>query len=195
MRKLCVFCGSSSGSNPAYADAAVVLGNALVDNNIELIYGGGRLGLMGTVADTVIERGGRATGVIPAYLVGKEVGHTGLTELIVVESMHARKAKMAELSDGFIAMPGGFGTFEEFIEILTWSMLGFHSKPCALLNVEGYYDRLLDMFAHATAEGFLYERHRSMVLVESDPIALVHRMMRYEHTTAPKFTDTEAKLT
>jgi uncharacterized protein (TIGR00730 family) len=189
IQSLCVFCGSASGSNPVYADAAIVFGNALADARIELVYGGGRLGLMGTIADTVLARGGRVTGVIPDFLVGKEVAHTGLTELIVVESMHKRKAKMAELADGFVAMPGGFGTFEEFIEVLTWSMLGFHSKPCALLNVNGYYDLMLKMFAHSVSEGFLYQRHSDMVVVESDPLNLVERLQKYKHTVAPKFTD------
>lgn len=193
--RLCVFCGSSSGFNAVYADAAVVLGHALADNGVELVYGGGRLGLMGTIADTMVERGGRVTGVIPAYLVGKEVAHLGLSDLIVVESMHQRKAKMAELSDGFIAMPGGFGTFEEFIEILTWSMLGFHSKPCALLNVNGFYDKMLDMFAHSVLEGFLATRHCEMIIVDRDPVSLVSRMLTYEHTVAPKFTEDEARLT
>lgn len=189
IKRLVVFCGSSPGTNPAYVDAAIVFGNALADNGIELVYGGGRLGLMGAIADTVLERGGRVVGVIPDFLVGKEVAHTGLSQLIVVESMHKRKAKMAELADGFVAMPGGFGTFEEFIEVLTWSMLGFHTKPCALLNVNGYFDLMLRFFDQSVSEGFVYPRHRDMVLVESDPITMVQRLQRYEHTTAPKFTD------
>lgn len=189
IKRLCVFCGSSSGSNPVYNDAAIIFGNALADNAIELVYGGGRLGLMGAIADTMLERGGKVIGVIPDFLVGKEVAHTGLSQLIVVESMHRRKAKMADLADGFVAMPGGFGTFEEFVEVLTWSMLGFHAKPCALLNVNGFYDRMLAMFDHAVGEGFVPSRHRDMVLVESDPITMVARLQTYQHTTPPKFSD------
>jgi uncharacterized protein (TIGR00730 family) len=195
LRSLCVFCGSSSGSNPVYTDAAIAFGTAMADTGVELVYGGGRVGLMGTIADTVIARGGKATGIIPKFLVDREVAHTGLTDLIIVKSMHERKALMAEMSDGFVAMPGGFGTFEEFIEIGTWSLLGFHAKPCALLNVAGYYDKLLDMFANACTEGFLAERHMDMVLVDPDPNSLLSRLLAYEHTTAPKFSDEEAQLT
>lgn len=193
--KLCVFCGSSGGQNPVYVETAKRLGEVFVENDIELVYGGGKLGLMGAIANAVIAAGGRVTGVIPTYLVEREVAHRGITNLIEVESMHQRKAKMAELADGFIAMPGGFGTFEEFIEIITWSMLGFHGKPCAILNTEGYYAHLLNMFQHATTEGFLHRRHRDMVLVESTPEALVQRILSYEHTTTPKFSEEDRKKT
>ena len=137
-RRICVFCGSNSGTNPAYRDAAVAMGRLLASRGIELVYGGGNIGLMGVLADTVLEAHGRVIGVIPESLMAKEVGHGGLTELRIVQSMHERKALMADLSDGFIAMPGGFGTFEEFCEVVTWSQLGIHAKPCGLLNVRGY---------------------------------------------------------
>lgn len=189
VQRLCIFCGSSPGFNNVYQQQARELGKELVAANIILVYGGGRAGLMGAVADSVLDNGGTAIGVIPTFLVEKEVAHTSLTELIVVESMHQRKAKMAELADGFIMLPGGFGTFEEFIEILTWSMLGFHSKPCGVLNVAGYYDKLLDMFNHASVEGFLHDRHRMMIIIENEAKALVSHMVQYEHQTAPKFLD------
>lgn len=196
VQTLCIFCGSSPGFNGVYAQQAKLLGKEMAAAGISLIYGGGRAGLMGAIADSVLASGGTAIGVIPTFLVEKEVAHTSLSELVVVESMHQRKAKMSELADGFIMMPGGFGTFEEFIEILTWSMLGFHSKPCGVLNVNGYYDRMLDMFAHASVEGFLHDRHRTMIIVESDPKALIKRMAEYKHATAPKFSEENAeKLT
>ena len=181
MRQICVFCGSSKGrsNNAIYVDAAQQMGLALVRRSIGLVYGGGNIGLMGSLADTVLEAGGRVTGVIPQALLDLEVGHAGLTELHVVESMHERKAMMAELSDGFVAMPGGYGTLDEFCEVVTWAQLGIHRKPCALLNVEGYYDHLLALFDHATAEGFVDPIHRSLVLEDSDPERLLDRMDRY----------------
>lgn len=194
-RRVCVFCGSSTGKNQQFVESAKAFGQALVDNGLELVYGGGRVGMMGTIADAVLSAGGSVIGIIPQFLMDKEVGHSGLTELIVVDSMHTRKARMAELSDAFVALPGGVGTFEEFIEVITWSLLGLHSKPCAILNTNGYYDLMLRFFDHSTAEGFLAERHRNMILVESDPFALASRLMSYKHTTLPKFGDEEARLT
>lgn len=179
MKTLCVFCGSSAGSRPVYADAARQMGEALVARGITLVFGGGRVGLMGEIARTVLEGGGRAVGVIPKALMRKEIAYEDLTELHVVDSMHERKALMAERSDGFIAMPGGFGTFEEFCEVLTWSQLGFHHKPVALLNVDGYFDWLLALFEHAVQEGFVRAQHRSLVVAESDPVSLLDHLATY----------------
>ena len=163
------------------------MGRLLVERDIELVYGGGNIGLMGVLADAVLERHGRVVGVIPDSLMAKEVGHAGLTELRIVQSMHERKALMADLSDGFIAMPGGFGTFEEFCEMVTWSQLGIHAKPCGLLNVEGYYDPLLELFDHAVREGFLREENRRLVLEDRDPTRLLEKMQQFHVTTAGKW--------
>ncbi|MGB8435047.1 MAG: TIGR00730 family Rossman fold protein [Burkholderiales bacterium] len=180
IKTLCVFCGSSPGSRPVYADAARRMGEALVARDITLVFGGGRVGLMGEIARTVLASGGRVVGVIPEALLRKEIVYEDLTELHVVDSMHERKALMAERSDGFVAMPGGFGTFEEFCEVLTWSQLGFHHKPVALLNVAGYFDGLLALIEHAVAEGFVRAQHRSLVLAESEPIMLLDRFAAYQ---------------
>lgn len=178
-RRICVFCGSLSGKNPAYAAAAVDVGRLLSERGIELVYGGGNIGLMGVLADTVLQGGGRVIGVIPESLMAKEVGHEGLTDLRIVKSMHERKALMADLSDGFIAMPGGFGTFEEFCEVVTWSQLGIHAKPCGLLNVAGYYDSLLGLFDRAVREGFLRAENRRLVLSDSSPEQLLDKMTHF----------------
>src|SRR6266478_63764 len=164
MKRICVFCGSSAGRNPVYLDTARAMGKALVRRGIDLVYGGGRVGLMGAIADTVLSDGGEVIGCIPQPMVAREVAHHGVTELRVVHSMHERKALMAELSDAFIALPGGYGTIEEFCEVLTWTQLGLQRKPCGLLNVEGYYDHLLALFDHALAEQFLKPVHRRMVV-------------------------------
>ena len=177
--RICVFCGSNSGTGPVYGNAAVVLGELLAARGIELVYGGGNIGLMGVLADAVLESDGRVIGVIRESLMAREVGHVGLTELRVVKSMHERKALMADLSDGFIAMPGGFGTLEEFCEIVTWSQLGIHAKPCGLLNVEGYYDPLLELFDQAVREGFLRKENRQLVLEENDPLRLLEKMAQF----------------
>jgi uncharacterized protein (TIGR00730 family) len=169
IQRLCVFCGSSSGARPIYAAAATQLGQELVRSKIALVFGGGRVGLMGILADSVLAAGGQAIGVMPRALVEKEIAHTSLTELHVVESMHQRKALMADLADAFLLLPGGFGSWEEFCEVLTWLQLGIHRKPCAILNVAGYYDGLLSLADHALAEGFLRPTHREMVIVEKDP--------------------------
>ncbi len=176
MKRLCVFCGSSAGTRPAYADAARAMGRLLAERGIGLVFGGGKVGLMGVVADAVMAAGGQATGVIPEALMAREVGHRGLTELHVVGSMHERKALMADLADGFIALPGGFGTYEEFCEVLTWSQLGIHPKPCGLLNVQGFYDPLLALFDHAVREEFVRPAHRSLVISETEPARLLDRM-------------------
>jgi uncharacterized protein (TIGR00730 family) len=162
VKRVCVFCGSSVGVRPAYASAARAMAEELIKRRLGLVYGGGGIGLMGVLADAMLEQGGEVIGVIPRPLASKELAHTGLTEMRVVESMHERKALMASLADGFIAMPGGLGTFEETLEILTWSQLGIHRKPIGLLNVEGYYDGLLSMIAHALDEGFVPREYRAL---------------------------------
>jgi uncharacterized protein (TIGR00730 family) len=183
MKRLCVYCGSNSGGRPVYAEAARDLANVLVRHDIELVYGGADKGIMGIIADAVLEQGGKVHGVIPKMLCDKELAHHGLTELHIVSSMHQRKTMMAALSDGFIAMPGGYGTLEEIIEMVTWGQLQFHDKPCGLLNVDGYFDHLLKFLDHATAEGFLREENRQMLLCANTAVALVQQ---FEEYTAPK---------
>jgi hypothetical protein len=179
MKRVCVFCGSSAGIRPVYREAAQAMGNALARRGIELVFGGGRVGLMGVLADAVLAAGGRAIGVIPDALVARELAHRGLTELRVVGSMHERKALMAELSDAFLALPGGFGTLEEYCEALTWAQLGLHAKPCGLLNVAGFYDALLELFDHAVSEQFVPGPHRLLVLVDEDPQRLLDLLADY----------------
>jgi len=176
VQRLCVFCGSSSGVRPLYAEAAAQLGRDLARSKIALVFGGGRVGLMGILADSVLTAGGQAIGVMPRALVEKEIAHTSLTELHVVESMHQRKALMADLADAFLLLPGGFGSWEEFFEVVTWLQLGIHSKPCAVLNVAGYYDMLLSLTSHALKEGFLRSAHREMLIVEEEPVRLLGRL-------------------
>ncbi len=185
--RVCVFCGSNSGTNPAYRAAAVAVGQLLAARGVEIVYGAGNIGLMGILADAALAAGGKVTGVIPESLMAKEVGHQGLTELRIVKSMHERKTIMSDLSDGFIAMPGGFGTFEEFCEMVTWSQLGIHAKPCGLLNVEGYYDPLLELFDHAVREGFLREENRALVLEDRDPERLLAKMADFMPIPADKW--------
>ena len=187
MNRLCVYCGSSSGADEVFAEAAIELGTLLASANIGLVYGGATKGLMGAIADTVLEAGGRVTGVIPAALRDKEIAHQGLTELHVVDSMHERKSLMAVLSDGFVAMPGGFGTVEELIEVLTWGQLQFHSKPCGLLNVNGYFDHLLRFFDNARDSGFLKSIHRDMLLVADSPAGLLGKFEHYAPPLAQKW--------
>jgi uncharacterized protein (TIGR00730 family) len=189
MKSICVYCGSSPGRQEAYANAARDLAKSLVDRNLRLVYGGADVGIMGIVADTVLHLGGEAVGVIPDALVKKEVAHKNLTELHVTRSMHERKTMMAELSDGFIALPGGVGTLEEIFEIWTWAQLGFHGKPCGLLNIAGYYDSLITFLDHTVAEQFVREPHRSMLLVEQDPEALLDRFAGYEPPTVQKWVE------
>ncbi|MBA4317775.1 MAG: TIGR00730 family Rossman fold protein [Flavobacterium sp.] len=186
MKKLCVFCGSGFGSRIEYAQAAKNLGIALVKRNIGLVYGGGRVGLMGEIASTVNKSNGNVIGIIPKELFNKEVAYTELTDLRVVDTMHERKALMAELSDGFIAMPGGLGTIEEFFEVLTWTQLGFHSKPCGLLNISGYYDQLLKFLDHSVSEKFIEHEHRSMILIDDDPESLLDKLINFEPPKANK---------
>ena len=177
IKRICVFCGSSSGSRPAYAAATTSLARHLAGAGIAIVYGGSNIGLMGLLADAALSAGGEVIGVIPRALQSKEIAHTGLSELRVVQSMHERKALMAELSDAFIALPGGFGTFDELCEILTWTQLGLQRGPCGILNVEGYYDHLLKMFDHAEAERFVKREHRRMVISDTRPESLVSRLL------------------
>jgi uncharacterized protein (TIGR00730 family) len=180
INSLCIYCGSSPGRLDAYASAAFSLAEALVSRNIRLVYGGASIGLMGRVADHVLKLGGQAIGVIPKALAHKEVAHYHLTELHVTQSMHERKMLMAELSDGFIALPGGIGTLEELFEIWTWAQLGFHHKPCGLLNVAGYYDSLIRFLDHVLAEQFVKEHHHAMLMVETNAAALLDRYANYQ---------------
>jgi uncharacterized protein (TIGR00730 family) len=192
VRRVCVFSGSSPGARPAYAEAAEELARVLVENRIGLVYGGASVGLMGRLADAVLAGGGEAIGVIPGALVDREIAHPGLTELRVVGSMHERKALMAELSEAFVALPGGLGTLEELFEIYTWAQLGLHDKPCGLLNVEGYYDHLAAFLAHAVEERFLREQHRAMLIVDHDARSLLERLRRFERgAVAPKWIGRE----
>lgn len=176
MNRVCVFCGSASGLRPVHAEQARLLGGLLVARGLELVFGAGHIGLMGVLADAVLAAGGRAVGVIPQSLVDRELAHGKLSELHVVETMHQRKALMADLSDGFVALPGGYGTLDELFEILTWGQLGIHKKPVGLLNCAGFFDPLLGWVDHALAEGFIKPKHRTLLLVESEPAALLDRM-------------------
>ncbi|CAB0151337.1 LOG family protein YvdD [Pseudidiomarina piscicola] len=184
---LCVYCGSSPGFSPVYQDATLQLADLLVAEGITLVFGGSSVGLMGILADRVLEQGGKVIGVIPQALVDKELAHQGLTELHVVASMHARKAKMAELADGFIALPGGMGTLEELFEMLTWAQLGFHQKSCAVLNVDGYYESLLSFLEGATSQGFIRDEHRHLLLSHDQPAQLLELMRAYQAPQQPKW--------
>jgi uncharacterized protein (TIGR00730 family) len=179
LERICVFCGSNPGARPAYARAAVRVGSLLAGRGVTLVYGGGRVGLMGVLADAALAAGGRVIGVIPRALDDRELGHAGLTELRVVSSMHERKALMTELADGFLALPGGIGTMEEWFETWTWGQLGLHAKPLGLLDVDGYFDPLHAFLDRMVAEGFLAPAHRSMALVEEEPEVLLDRMAAY----------------
>ncbi len=180
INSICVYCGSSPGRIEAYGSAGCALAKSLVSRNIRLVYGGAGIGIMGMVADQVLKLGGQAIGVIPKALAHKEVAHKNLTELHVTQSMHERKMLMAELSDGFIALPGGIGTLEELFEIWTWAQLGFHNKPCGLLNVEGYYDSLIGFLDHVFAEQFVKKDHHAMLIVETNPDALLDHYINYQ---------------
>ena len=192
MRRVCVYAGSNPGNDLIYAQAARELADLLAERGIGLVYGGGRVGLMGVLADTALAAGGEVIGVMPQALVDREIAHEGLTELRVVASMHERKALMAELSDAFVAVPGGIGTLEELIEIYTWSQLGIHAKPCGVLNVDGYYDHLAAFLDHAVAAGFLKAEHRAVLSVASEPGELLERLAAYVPRTVAKWTELEA---
>ncbi|HSN13210.1 MAG TPA: TIGR00730 family Rossman fold protein [Anaeromyxobacteraceae bacterium] len=189
MKRICVFCGSSPGANPVYAEAAKRLGATLARRGIELVYGGGTIGLMGTVANAALEAGGRVIGVIPKALQLRELAHVNLSSLHVTGSMHERKAKMAELSHGFVALPGGLGTLEEFAEIVTWAQLGIHARPCGLLDVNGYYRPLVAFLDHAVEEGFVSPLHRQLILIDKDPDALLDRFAAWKAPEVEKWVD------
>ena len=186
LSRICVFCGTNPGSRPAYGVAARELGRALAQADIELVYGGASVGIMGELADSVQEHGGHVTGIIPQQLMEKEAAHTGIRNLIVVASMHQRKSQMADMSDGFIALPGGIGTLEGFLEVLTWGQLGIHAKPAGILNVEGYFDDLTGFLDHAVQEGFLTDTHRHAIVVESEPDRLLERMRAFTPAESEK---------
>jgi uncharacterized protein (TIGR00730 family) len=184
-----VFCGSSAGTRAEYAEAARAVGGLLAERGIGLVYGGGRVGLMGIAADAVLAAGGEVIGVIPEAMMAREVGHTGLTTLHVVPTMHERKALMYDLSDGFLALPGGYGTLDELCETLTWSQLGLHAKPCGLLNVDGYFDALIAFFDHATREGFVRPAHRGLAAADADARVLLERMSAMRIPAQEKWMD------
>ncbi|MEK4759849.1 TIGR00730 family Rossman fold protein [Viridibacillus sp. FSL E2-0187] len=187
MKTLAVFCGSSNGASDIYVEVAKKLGKELAKRDITLVYGGASVGVMGAVADAVLEAGGKVIGVMPSFLEKREISHKNLTELIVVDSMHDRKEKMAELADGFMALPGGPGTLEEFFEIFTWSQLGLHQKPCGLLNINHYYDPLIALFNHMSDEQFLHEKYRTMALVDIEPSGLLDQFNSYEAPTVKSY--------
>jgi uncharacterized protein (TIGR00730 family) len=195
LKRVCVFCGSSSGVRAEYTEAAISLGHELVKQNIVLVYGAGNVGLMGTIADTVLSEGGKVIGVIPEFLVKKEVAHKNLSELHIVESMHERKALMSELSDGFIALPGGIGTFEELFEVLTWQQLGVQAKPCGLLNTSEYFEHLLNLLDHAVNEKFLKPFHRDMLLAADDAKQILEKLRHYEPLLTDKWIDKKHQST
>ncbi len=187
LKRICVYCGSSSGNKIYYEEEARYLGRLLVERGIELVYGGARVGIMGAIADEVLNEGGKVTGVIPQNLVRREVAHNGLMDLRIVDSMHERKALMSELSDGFIALPGGLGTLEELFEILTWSQLGLHSKPTGLLNIGGYYDRLIGFLDYAVGESFLKPVNRSLLLIKDKAEDLIDTFEHYQSPVLEKW--------
>ncbi len=191
MKRICVFCGSSAGARKTYCEAAQQLGRVLAEKGIGLVYGGGHLGLMGALADAALAAGGQVIGVIPQALVAKELAHSGVTDMRVVGSMHERKALMADLADAFISLPGGFGTLEEFFEVLSWAQLGLHSKPCGVLNVAGYYDTLLTLLDHTVTEAFVRPPHRAMVLVENDVHRLLDRLGEFRPPQLQKWIERE----
>jgi hypothetical protein len=186
MKRLCVFCGSSPGRQPAYADAARALARALLERGLGLVYGGGSVGLMGILADAVLVAGGEVIGVLPRGLARKEYAHDGLTELHLVGSMHERKALMASLADGFVALPGGLGTLEEILEVFTWAQLGIHQKPVGLVDVSGYWAGLLALLRHAVQEGFVRPEYAALLLVEPEPAALLDRFASWQPPVAPR---------
>ena len=189
LKSVCVFCGASPGARPIYHEAAAQLGRHIAERGLTLVYGGGAVGLMGVVADAALAAGGEVIGIIPQSLERAEIGHKGLTRLEVVDGMHARKARMAELAEGFIALPGGLGTLEELFEVWTWGQLGYHAKPLGLLEVDGFYARLTDFLDHLVAERFVREQHRAILQVSASPAELLARMDAWQPTAAPKWVD------
>jgi len=193
MQRICVFCGSSAGADPLYRACAQQLAAELTRRHIGLVYGGGNVGLMGAIADAILNAGGEAIGVIPEHLMTREIGHQQLTRLHIVKSMHERKALMADLSDAFIALPGGFGTFEEFFEVVTWSQLGLHLKPCGIVNVLGYYTPLLTMLDHAVEEKFLKPQNRALVLSRNTPQDLLQAFDQWRPVHVEKWLDRDTR--
>jgi uncharacterized protein (TIGR00730 family) len=193
LERVCVYAGSNVGARPSYREAAVGLAHTLVTAGIGIVYGGGAVGLMGALADAALDLGGAVTGVIPRTLLGREVAHAGLADLRVVASMHERKALMADLADAFVALPGGYGTLEELVEVLTWTQLGLHRKPCAVLNVDGYYDGLLAFLDHAVGERFLAARDRELLVVAERPPQLLARLREFEAPRATKWLDRDTR--
>lgn len=191
MKSITVFCGSSFGSDEIYKEQATLLGQTLAKENIQLIYGGANVGLMGAVADGVLEKGGKAIGVLPHFLQSKEIAHNNLTELILVETMHERKTKMNELCDGVIVLPGGYGTLEEFFEMITWAQLGLHKKPIAILNIDGFYDDLIKLVQTMVDKGFLKQINQKMLLVSDSIDALLEKMRNYQAPTVGKWISKE----
>jgi len=191
IRSVCVYCASSPGNNPKVTTAARALAEHIADAGLELVYGGGTVGLMGLIADTVMARNGTVRGVIPTQLFPREIAHRGLTQLIEVSSMHERKTKMFDLADAFIALPGGFGTLEELAEVTTWAQLGIHSKPIGLLNVDGYYDGLVQWLGRAVGDGLLRADNRSLLLEATDPVTMLERLRAYEPSAAKQWLDLE----
>ncbi|MCG2753416.1 MAG: TIGR00730 family Rossman fold protein [Desulfobacteraceae bacterium] len=189
MKRICVFCGSNPGANPRYVQTAKALGRVMAEKSLGLVYGGASVGMMGEIADAVLQAGGDVIGVIPKFLVDKEVSHEHLTDLRVVNSMHERKMLMADLSDGFIALPGGLGTIEEFFEVVTWAQLGMHGKPCGLLNVAGYFRMLVEFLEHAVQERLIRAEHRSMILMDENPGALLEKFDSYQPPVVEKWMD------
>lgn len=193
LKSVCVFCGASPGARPIYREAAEALGRSLAERGLTLIYGGGAVGLMGLVADAALAAGGEVIGIIPQSLERAEIGHKGLTRLEVVDGMHARKARMAELADAFIALPGGLGTLEELFEVWTWGQLGYHAKPLGLLEVDGFYGRLSEFLDHLVAERFVRAPHRAMLQIGESPSELLERLAAWQPTVAPKWVDREPR--
>ncbi|MDB6445150.1 MAG: TIGR00730 family Rossman fold protein [Mesorhizobium sp.] len=192
LASVCIFCGASTGANPAYREAAQALGRALAERKLTLVYGGGAVGLMGIVADAALAAGGEVIGIIPQSLKDKEIGHSGLTRLEVVDGMHARKARMAELSDAFIALPGGLGTLEELFEVWTWGQLGYHGKPLGLLEVNGFYSKLTGFLDHIVEEGFVRPPHRDMLQVSESPHNLLDALAQWRPSVQPKWEQQKA---
>lgn len=192
MKSICVFCGSSLGVSTAYRDGTIALGQALGQRGHRLVYGGGKVGLMGVIADSVLASGGEVLGIIPEDLQRREIAHTGLTELLITRSMHERKAAMADAADGYVALPGGFGTLDELCEILTWAQLGIHGKPIGLLDIDGFFTHLEAFFDFAAERGFIKREHRELLMRESDPNALLDRMAQWTPTTVAKWADVPA---
>lgn len=191
LKRICVFCGSSSGADPAFPAAAASMGRLLAEKNIGLVFGGGNIGMMGVLADAALEAGGQVIGVIPKALVEKELAHEGVTELKIVDTMHERKALMSDLADGFIALPGGYGTLDELFESLTWAQLGMHLKPCGLLNVNQYFSHLLEFVEHSVRQRFVKPQHRELILVSDSPEELLRKMAAFQAPPVKKWIDRE----